>query len=146
MDSVLRAAAVYVLLLFVFRIAGKRALAQITTFDFVLLLVIGEAMQPALVGEDHSFTHAALLILTLVGMDVLFSFWKLRSARADRVLDGLPLVVMEEGKLRHELARAVRVDECDILMQARQQGLERLDQIKYAVIERNGKISIVPKP
>jgi uncharacterized membrane protein YcaP (DUF421 family) len=145
MDTMLRAVGVYGLLLFVFRIAGKRALAQITTFDLVLLLVISEAAQHALVGEDHSFTHAALLIMTLVGLDVLFSYWKLRSARVDRILDGLPLVVLEEGRLRSELAHAARVDECDILMQARQEGLERLDQIKYAVIERNGKISIVPK-
>ncbi len=70
MDAVLRAGAIYLVLLLIFRITGKRSLAQITTFDFVLLLVIGEATQQALLGNDFSITNAVIVIVTLLGLDL----------------------------------------------------------------------------
>jgi uncharacterized membrane protein YcaP (DUF421 family) len=70
-DSVLRAAAIYLVLLVLFRVAGRRTLSEITSFDFVLLLVIGEATQQALLGEDFSLIHAVLVIVTLIMLDVL---------------------------------------------------------------------------
>jgi uncharacterized membrane protein YcaP (DUF421 family) len=73
-DSVLRAAAIYLVLLVLFRVAGRRTLSEITSFDFVLLLVIGEAIQQALLGEDFSLIHAVLVIVTLIMLDVLISW------------------------------------------------------------------------
>ena len=70
MDSVLRSAAIYIVVLFVFRVAGRRTLSELTTFDFVLLLVIGEATQQALLGDDFSITNAFIVIVSLVGMDI----------------------------------------------------------------------------
>ena len=70
MESVIRAAAVYLFLLLVFRLAGQRTLAQITTFDLVLLLIISEAIQQALIGNDNSMINAALVVLTLAGLNV----------------------------------------------------------------------------
>jgi uncharacterized membrane protein YcaP (DUF421 family) len=146
MDSVLRAAAVYFFLLVVFRIAGKRSLAQITTFDFVLLLVIGEATQQALTGEDFSMTNAFIVILTLIGLNVLLSELKNRSPSIENWLEDAPVIVVDEGRLLREPMARERIDESDILTAAREShGLERLDQIKYAVLERNGAISIVPQ-
>lgn len=146
MDSVLRALVVYGFLLVVFRAAGKRSVAEITTFDFVLLLIISEAVQEALIDGDASMTNAFVLILTLVGADILISVLKQRWRGFDRIVDGSPLVVMADGELLHERMRKARVDEADILSAARAtHGLERLDQIKFAVLERNGGISIVPK-
>lgn len=78
MDSVLRALAIYLFLMVIFRISGKRSLAQITTFDFVLLLVIGEATQQALLGDDFSLTNAALVIATLLGLDTGLSLLQQR--------------------------------------------------------------------
>ena len=69
MDPVLRALAVYVVLLVIFRLAGKRSMARITTFDLLLLLVVSEATQQALLGDDFSLTNAALVILTLVAVE-----------------------------------------------------------------------------
>lgn len=147
MDSVLRAAAIYVVLLLVFRLAGKRSLAQITTFDFVLLLVIGEATQQALLGDDFSLTTAVIVIVTLVLLDVGLSLAKRRSILLDKLVDDVPLVVLENGRPLHDRMLRARIDESDILISARElQGLERLDQIKYAVLERNGTISIIPQP
>ena len=146
MDSFIRALAIYFFLLLVFRISGKRSLGQITTFDFVLLMVIGEATQQAMIGDDFSITTAWILIATLVGVDIGISLLKRRFSKLERWLEGTPLILVENGKLLEERAWRCRVDEADLLSAARRlQGLERLDQIKYAVLERNGEITIVPK-
>lgn len=146
MDSVARAAVTYLFLLAVFRLAGKRTLAQITTFDLVLLLLISEAAQQALVGTDNSMTNAFLLVLTLVGLDVALSLWKQRSGLVDKLLDDVPLVLVEDGRPLRDRMDRCRVGEDDILGAAREQrGLERMDQVKYAVLERSGGITVVAK-
>jgi len=146
MDAVLRSIAIYVFLLLVFRISGKRSLSQITTFDFVLLLIVGEAVQQGLLGEDYSLTNAFIVITTLIGIDVGLSILKQYSPRLDKVIDSVPLVILEDGKPLKDRMEKARVDESDILSKARElQGLERLDQIKFAVVERSGGISIIPK-
>ena len=146
MESVIRAGAVYFLLLIVFRLSGNRSIAQLTAFDFVLLLIISESIQQAMITDDYSMTNAFLLVITLVGLDIMMSLWKQRSPRAEKVLDGVPVIIVEDGKLHDDRMVMERVDEGDILAAAREkQGLERMDQIKHAVIEATGGISIVPK-
>ena len=145
MDSVLRAVAIYAFLLVIFRISGKRSLAQITTFDFILLLVVGEATQQALLGNDFSIVNAVTVILTLLGLDIGLSLLKQRSKTLERWIDDAPLVIVEDGRLLKERMDKARIDEADILAAARElQGLERMDQIKYAVLERSGGISVIP--
>jgi uncharacterized membrane protein YcaP (DUF421 family) len=146
MDSVLRALAVYAVLLLVFRIAGKRSLAQITTFDAVLLLIISEAVQQALVDGDESMSNAFLLVVTLLGADVLMSVLAVRSNRVDKILNDVPLVLVEEGTMHHARMTKARVTADDILERARElRGIERFDQIKYAILERNGTVTVVPR-
>lgn len=146
MDSVLRATAIYIFLLLIFRIAGRRTLAQMTNFDLLLLLLTGEATQQGLLGNDYSLTNAFLVILTLIGLDVGLSLWKQRSPQLDKLVDGVPMVIVEDGRPLKDRMDKARVDESDILTAARVlQGLERMDQIKYAVLERSGGISIIPK-
>jgi uncharacterized membrane protein YcaP (DUF421 family) len=136
----------YVFLLLIFRIAGKRSFAEITTFDFLLLLIISETTQQAMVRDDHSMTNAFLLIITLVGIDIGLSLAKQRSPVVEKWLDGLPVVIVADGKPLKEQMRAQRVDEEDVLAAARlTQGLQRMEQIKYAVLERAGGISVIPK-
>lgn len=143
MDAVLRGAALYLALLILFKLAGRRSLAQLTTFDFVLLLIIGEATQQALLGEDFSLTNALLVIITLIVIDIGASLLKRRSSRLAYLLDGSPTIVVEDGvALQWRLDKA-RMSLEDVMESARQNGLERLEQIKYAIIERNGKISII---
>jgi len=146
MEMVLRGLAIYVLLLLLFRIGGKRALSEVTTFDFVLLLIVAEATQQALLGEDYSLTNAVVVIMTLIGLDIALSVWKQRWPRVAQIIEGVPLVIVEDGKpIRSRMDRE-RIDDEDVLSAARQhQGLERMDQIKYAVLERNGGITVVPK-
>jgi len=145
MESVLRTIAVYVFVLVVFRISGKRSLSQITTFDFVLLLIIGEATQQALLGNDFSVINAFVVISTLVVLEILFSYIEGRFPTFGRVVGGLPVVVLENGKLIEESARREGVTLAEILAEGREKhGLERLEQFKYAILERHGGISIVP--
>jgi uncharacterized membrane protein YcaP (DUF421 family) len=146
MDAIVRGLAVYLFLLILFRIAGRRTLGNITNFDFVLLLIISEATQNAMIGNDYSVTNGFLVILTLVGLDIVFSFMKQRFPAMERYVDGLPLVLVDQGRPLKELMTRARVDEQDILASAREKhGLERMEQIKYAILETNGMISIIPK-
>jgi uncharacterized membrane protein YcaP (DUF421 family) len=146
MDLVIRGIAVYLFLLLIFRISGKRSLRNATTFDFVLLLIVAETTQQALVGDDASVTGAFLLIVVLVGTDVLLSLVKRSSRRLDRLLEGQPLVILRNGVPLRGRMHVERVDDEDILSAAREtRGLDRLDQIERAVLERNGAISIVPR-
>jgi len=145
MDAVLRAAAVYIFLLVVFRIAGERTMASMTTFDFVLLLIIAEATQQALIGDDFSLTKMMLVIVTLIGIDIGISLLKDRSRLFHKVIEGVPLIIVEDGRVLDDRMRRARIDLEDVLQSARErQGLERVDQIKYAVLERTGEISIIP--
>jgi uncharacterized membrane protein YcaP (DUF421 family) len=145
MDSIVRGLAVYLVLLVLFRITGKRALAQITVFDFVLLLIISEAIQQAMLDSDNSMTNAFLLVVTLLGLDIALSLAKLGVPRLENLLDDVPLVLVEDGQPLPDRLKKARVDKDDILQAARElQGLERMDQVKYAVLERNGGITIIP--
>ena len=145
MPSVLRALAVYVFLLVIFRITGKRSLAQITAFDFVLLLIIGEATQQALLGNDFSIINAFVVIGTLMFLELGLSLVKGRWPALDPIMDSTPLIVVDHGKLLEDRIAKERIDLGDVLAAAREHhGLERLEQIKYAVLERSGGISIVP--
>ncbi len=144
-NPVVRGIVIYLFLLLVFRVAGKRSLSQTTTFEFVLLLVIGEATQQALLGEDFSMTNAFILIATLVGMNQLLSWLKEKSEPFENVMEGVPLIIVDHGKPLKDRMDKVRLDEEDVLEAARNKhGLERMDQIKYAVVEKNGDISIIP--
>ncbi len=145
MGSVVRAAAVYGVLLLLFRVAGKRSLAEITNFDAVLLLIISEAVQQALIDGDESMTNAFLIVLTLLALNIAVSVVTTRWPRVDRALNNAPLVIVDHGKpLRDRMVKA-RVTDDDVLERARElQGVERFDQIKYAVLERSGGITVVP--
>lgn len=146
MDAILRAALIYAILMLLFRILGKRTLGQITTFDFVLLLIIGEATQQALLGDDFSVTNAAVVIGTLIAIDMGFGLLQQRSSGLDKFIEGLPVVLLEDGKPLQERMENSQVSLDEIRKAAREtQGLERLDQIKFAVLERSGGISIIPK-
>lgn len=146
MDSVLRAAVMYLMLMILFKIAGRRSLADLNTFDFVLLLIIGEATQQALLGDDFSITNSVLIIATLIAIDVGFSQLKQRSKRIALLLDGGPTVIVENGQPLLRRMKKARITEADIMEAARSnQGIVNMSDIRYAIIERNGTISIIPE-
>lgn len=145
MDLFARTFAIYLFLLVLFRLTGKRTLSELSTFDFILLLIISEATQNALIGEDRSLTAAAVVILTLVLLDLGLSFVKKRSKTVETLTEGVPLVLVDHGRPIEEHLKKSHVTYGDILQSARQsQGLERMSQIKYAVLESSGGISVIP--
>ncbi len=145
MDAVLRAGAIYLVLLILFKLSGRRSLAQLTTFDFVLLLIIGEATQQALLGEDFSVTNMVLVVATLIVLDVGASLLKRRNDRLARLLEGSPTIIVEDGVLMQWRMDKARLTLDDVMESAQESGLERLEQIRYAIVERNGKISIIQR-
>jgi uncharacterized membrane protein YcaP (DUF421 family) len=145
MGSVTRALVVYLFLLVIFRLSGKRSMAEVTPFDAVLLLIISEAIQQALLDNDNSLTNALLIVVTLVSVDILLSLLKQHSRKANQILDGSPVILVENGELHQDRMAKERVDLHDVLHAAREaHGLERMDQVKHAVLEANGNISVVP--
>lgn len=146
MESVIRGAAVYFFLLLILRFSGRRTVAQMTPFDLVLLLIIAETTQQALLGDDFSITNSIVLIVVLFGIDIALSYIKQWAPNLARVLDGAPTVLITDGKPDLRALHRSRVSLEDVLTAARQnQGLERLEQIKSAILEADGALSVIPR-
>ncbi|HYE01855.1 MAG TPA: YetF domain-containing protein [Phycisphaerales bacterium] len=146
MQVVLRAIITYLLLMMLFRLTGKRTLAQVTTFDFVLLLIVSECTQQAMISDDRSVTNGVLAIASLMVADHFFSHIGQKFKGAGKVLEGVPLVLVEHGRPFEDRLKHSRIEITEVLDAAREHhGLERLEQIKYAILERTGGISIIPE-
>src|SRR5436309_405456 len=132
METVLKTAIVYFILWALLRLSGRRTLAKMTSFDFVVMLIIGGSTQRALLGQDYSVTNALLVIVTLIVIDVSLSLLQRDFPPLSKLLNGEPMIVVEEGQpLRGRLARA-RLTVEQVLEAARaSHGLERLDEIKF---------------
>ena len=144
MEPVLRAVGCYLLLLVVVRLSGKRGLAQITIFDLVLLLLISQAVGQALIGNDSSLTTAAIIAITLVVVNRVNDWAAHRWADASHVLEDAPLMLIEDGHIHEDRLEKMQIRLDDILETGRlDEGVERLDQIKHAVLERSGAISVI---
>lgn len=147
MESVLRGAVIYIFILLIVRFSGRRTLAQMTPFDLVLILIVAETTQQALLGDDFSIVNSFVLILTLFSLDIGLSYVKRHSRTIDKWLDGTPTLLVADGRPLEEALRRSRIGVNDVMEAARKlHGLERLDQIKYAVLETAGDISIIPTP
>jgi uncharacterized membrane protein YcaP (DUF421 family) len=108
-----------------------------------MFLFGGMAVQ-AIITDDRSLTNALLAVSTITVMHLAVAILKQRSPTFGKIVDGTPIVLVEHGEWQEENIRIARVQEQDVLAAARQQGLERLDQIRFAIFERNGNISIIP--
>lgn len=145
METVLRAAVIYLVLWAIFRLTRRRTMAEITAFDFVLLLICSEATQQALVGNDHSVTNAVVVLVTLVLIDGVATGLRTRSTAIERVFEASPLVLMADGKLLRDRLAEEEISEMDVLHAARQaHGITKLEQIRDVILETNGRISVVP--
>jgi uncharacterized membrane protein YcaP (DUF421 family) len=145
MESVIRAVVAYLFLMVVLRIAGKKTLGEITTFDFVLVLAIGEASQNILLGQDPSITNSAIVIITLVMLDHAFATVKRHWPRVNRAMESVPVVLVADGIALTDRMKHEQIDLQDVMAIARNKhGIVKLSQIRYAVLECGGDISIVP--
>ena len=145
MATVLKAAAAYLVVLFAMRLIGRRTASQQAPFDMVVLFLFGGMTTTAILGEDRSFTAAMTGIFTVGLMHVLVSWLKLKSVLLERIIDGTPIVVFEDGRWSEDQMRKLRMQEADIRTAMRQQGMIEMEAMRYAIIERDGTISIIPK-
>jgi len=145
MEPVFRAIGCYLLLLIVVRLSGKRGLAQVTIFDLILLLLISQTVGQALIGDDSSLTTAAVITVTLVVINRVNDAAAHRWADMSHVLEDAPLVLIEDGHVYDDRMSQMQIRLDDVLETARlEEGVERLEQIKHAILERSGAISIIP--
>lgn len=144
MEIVLRVAAVYLFLMVALRVMGKRDVGQLAPFDLVVLLLIPEILSHALVGEDYSVTNGIVGVATLLSLVFLTSVTVHLSKGASRLVEGRPTVLVQHGYLVPENMDRERVSPDEILSQMHESGLERMEQVKWGILETDGRISFVP--
>jgi uncharacterized membrane protein YcaP (DUF421 family) len=143
MGTIIRAVIAYFLLLLVVRLLGRRSVDHMTQFEMILLFLIGGMSIQSVVADDRSLTNAILAVMTVGLCHVSVSLLRHRSPTAGRLIDGTPIVLLGRGEWHKDRMAALRVHEQDVMAAARMQGIEKLEQIRYAVAERNGSITVV---
>jgi uncharacterized membrane protein YcaP (DUF421 family) len=145
MDIVLRTFAVFAFLLVLTRVIGRRELGSLEPFDLILLIVLGDSVQQGVTQDDYSLTGAFLVIFTFAVLQVFVSWVGYRFPRARPVLEGEPIVVVQDGNVIERNLRRERLTEDEIAEEARCNGIAHLAEIRWAVLETNGKISFIKK-
>jgi len=143
MVTIVRAILGYCVLLLAVRILSRRPGGQLTLFEFVIVFLIGGVAIQATVGQDHSVTNCATAILAIGLMHRLVAYLKIEFPKFGAIVDGTPLVLVKNGHWQLEVMRGMRVDPEDIMAAARTKEIGSVFDIKYAVLERNGTISII---
>jgi uncharacterized membrane protein YcaP (DUF421 family) len=142
---VLRATAIYVLVMVLIRVSGKRAVGQFTPFDLVMLILIGNAVQNGINGGDNSLTGAAIMATTLIALNYGVAFITSRSRRVERIVEGEPVVLARNGKLFEGVLRRELVSRDDFRESLRMNGIDDVAKVELALLETNGSISVVKK-
>jgi uncharacterized membrane protein YcaP (DUF421 family) len=142
-EIVIRAAVMYVVLLCLLRGMGRRELSQLTTFDLLVTVVIGDLIQQGVTQEDMSFTGALLAVGTICLLAVASSYVGTKSRRAERLLDGVPVVVARNGVLLRDVLRRERITEAELMEAARGEQVSDLTKIDLVVMEADGRFSFL---
>ena len=145
MDIALRALVLYAFVIFVMRVMGRRELSSLSVVDLVLLIVLGDAIQQGLTQDDYSVTGAMIAVATIAGVQVLSSYLSFRSKRARKVLEGLPIVIIQDGELIEENLRRDRLTPDEVAEEMRGHEIGSFDEVAWAILETNGQINFVKK-
>ncbi len=140
----LRCIVIYFALLVGLRLTGKREIGQFTLFDLVLVLLVANAVQPAMTGPDTSLVGGVVIIIVLLAVNALVGQLRLRSSRINAILRGHPTVLVQDGQWLDAAMQQENVDRDDVLMAFREHGLDGVADVKLAVLELDGTISVVP--
>ncbi|MGE8289580.1 MAG: DUF421 domain-containing protein [Stenotrophomonas sp.] len=144
-EFILRAVVVYVVVLTMVRVAGKRALGQFTPFDMLLLILLGNAVQNALLGQDTSLGGGLILAATLIVLNYFVGWVTTRSPAVERVIDGEPVVLARHGQVLHRVLQRELVSKADFARAMRDAGCENIDEVDLALLEINGHITFLRK-
>ena len=145
MDIVPRAAIAFLFVFLLTRIVGRRELSSMEPFDLILLVVLGDLVQQGVTQSDYSLTGLVLAAGTMALLVVLVSYVSFRFPRLRPLLDGEPIVVIQDGKVLEANLRRERLTKAELALEARLQQIESLDQVSWAILETSGQISFVPK-
>ncbi len=143
MDTIIKTAVVFCTLVFILRIVGRRSVAHMTPFELIIIFLIGGLANQAIVADDRSLTNSLLAISTVALLHILVATLKQYFPKFARITDGTPIVVLDRGEWDRTSMRRLRIQEEDIMAASRLQGVQRQDQIKYAIVERDGSIAII---
>ncbi len=143
MSTIIHAVLGYIFLLLVVRVLSRRPGAQLTLFEFVIVFLIGGVIILATVGNDRSVTNCATAIIAVGLMHRSVSWLKAKSPRLGRIIDGTPLVLLKDGEWQSEVMKGMRLSPEDVMAVGRTKNLISIHQIKYAILERNGAITII---
>jgi uncharacterized membrane protein YcaP (DUF421 family) len=144
-EFILRAVVVYVVVLGMVRLTGKRALGQVTPFDVLLIVLLGNAVQNALLGQDTSLAGGLLLAATLIALNYGVGWLTTRNRRMERLIEGEPVLVARDGRLLDSVLRRELITQADFDAALRQQGCRDVEEVELALLEINGHITIVPR-
>jgi uncharacterized membrane protein YcaP (DUF421 family) len=144
MDLVLRATVIFFFIFVITRVAGKRELSSLEPFDLILLVVIGDLVQQGITQSDYSVTGALIVISTMTVLTVALSFVNFRFRGLRGVLEGTPVVLVEDGRLVEPNMRRERITLEELEAEGRMQQVESVAGMRWAVLETSGKISIIP--
>jgi uncharacterized membrane protein YcaP (DUF421 family) len=145
MDIVLRGIVLFLFVSFIMRVVGRRELSSLGPVDLVLLIVLGDAIQQGLTQDDYSVTGAMIAVSTIAIMQVALSYTGYRIRRLRPVLEGEPVVIVQDGKVLERNLRRDRLTVEALAEEARQQQIGSLADVAWAVLEANGRISFLPK-
>ena len=145
-EFIARGAIVYVCILFLVRLSGKRTVGEFTPFDLVVVILIGESTQGAMTGGDESVLGAPIVAATLIALNMALGFLSARSKTVDRLLEGEPVLLVRDGTVLHRALRANNLPPSDLEEAVRKAGVRSVEDVALGVLETNGEISIVPKP
>ena len=145
MDIVLRATFAYVFLVFLLRVVGRRELSSMEPSDLVLLVVIGDLIQNGVTQTDYSMTGVILAVTTVALLAVGTSYVVFKSRRAQSVIEGEPLIIVQDGEPIERNLRGERLTVDEVMEQARSNEIESLSEVKWAVLETNGQISFIKR-
>jgi uncharacterized membrane protein YcaP (DUF421 family) len=145
MDIALRGIALFFFVYLLTRVIGRRELSSLQPFDLILLIVLGDAIQQGLTQDDYSVTGAMIAVGTMAALQVLTSYLSFRFPRARRVLDGEPIVVVQDGRVIEKNLRRERLTVEEVAEEARGQQIASLEDVQWAVFEPSGTISFIPK-
>jgi uncharacterized membrane protein YcaP (DUF421 family) len=143
MDLVLRAVVIFAFVLLLTRVIGKRELGSLQPFDLILLIVLGDALQQGLTQDDYSLTGAILVVGTIAVLQVCVSWLSYRFPRTRPILEGEPLVIVQDGKVIERNLKRERLTVEEITEAARKQQIAHLAEVRFAVLETDGEISFI---
>lgn len=142
---VLRACVIYVLVMVLVRVSGKRAVGQFTPFDLVLLILIGNAVQNGINGGDNSLTGAVIMATTLITLNYLVAWQTSRNRRVERWVEGEPVVLARDGRVFKHVLRRELVSHDDFAEALRMNNIDDVGDVRLALLETNGRISVIPR-